>query len=161
VSIIRTTCQKKGEFEMVSTRQPSTSIWRRGEHEVSLVRLYLIRSAALAAIVALGSSNLPALIWPDPIGRGMIPGILGGLWVMALFAIRYPLRTVPILLFEFVWKTIWLLRFGLPQSLAGTGSPRLGADMIEIGLFPLIFGLVIPWGYVWRQYIKAPAERWR
>lgn len=139
----------------------SPSIWKRGEHEVSLARLYVMRAGALAGVIALGSSNLPALIWPDPMGRGMIPGILGGLWVMALIAIRYPLMMVPIFLFEFVWKTIWLLRFGLPQWLAGTGSPRLGVDMVEIGLFPIVFGLIIPWGYVWRHYIKQPAERWR
>jgi hypothetical protein len=139
----------------------SPGIWRRGEHEVSLARLYVIRAACLAAAIALGFSNLPALIWPDPMGRGMIAGILGGLWVMALIGLRYPLMMVPILLFEFVWKTIWLLRFGLPQWLAGTGSPRLGADLIEIGLFPILFGLVIPWGYVWRHYVRQPSERWR
>ena len=137
------------------------SIWKRGDHEVSLVRLYVIRAACLASVIALGFSNLPALIWPDPIGRGMITGILGGLWVMALIGIRYPLTMVPIFLFELIWKTIWLLRFGLPQWLAGTGSPRLGADLIEIGLFPFLFALVIPWGYVCRHYVRAPADRWR
>jgi hypothetical protein len=146
---------------MISTAaRASPSIWKRGEHEVSLVRLYAMRAAAIAAVIALGSSNLPALIWPDPMGRGMITAILGGLWVMALIAIRYPLKMVPIFLFEFVWKLIWLLRFGLPQWLAGTGSPRLRVDMVEIGLFPLVFGLVIPWGYVWRRYVREPAERW-
>lgn len=106
-------------------------------------------------------NNVPALIWPDPVGRGMITSILGGLCFMALLGIRYPLKMVPILLFEFVWKSIWLLRFGLPQWLAGTGSPRLGRDMFDIGLFPLVFALVIPWGYVWRHYVVAPTERWR
>ncbi len=144
-----------------TTDPPPPSIWKRGEHEVSLVRLYVMRAACLAGLVALGLDNLPALIRPDPIARGMIPAILGGLWVMALIGIRYPLKMVPILLFEFVWKTIWLLAFGLPQWTAGTGSPRLGEDLIGIGLGPLAFGLVIPWGYVWRHYIRAPADRWR
>ena len=125
------------------------------------MRLYVIRAACLASVIAIGMSDLPALIWPDPMGRGMITCILGGLWVMALIGIRYPLLMVPIHLFEFVWKTIWLLRFGLPQWLAGTGSPRLSEDLIDIGLFPLVFGLVIPWGYVWRHYIKGHADRWR
>ena len=26
--------------------------------------------------------------------------------------------------------------------------------MLEIGLFPLVFGLIIPWGYVWRHYVR-------
>ena len=137
------------------------SIWRRGEHQVSLVRLYVMRATALAGAIALGSDILPALAWPDPVGRGMITAILGGLWAMCLIAIRYPLRMVPILLFEFVWKLIWLLRFGLPQWLAGAGSPRLGQDLIDIGLFPFVLLFVIPWPYVWRHYVRAPAERWR
>lgn len=139
----------------------SPGIWKRGEHEVSLVRLYIIRATALAGAVALGSDNLSALIWPDPMGRGMITAILGGLWVMCLISIRYPLKMVPILLFEFVWKLIWLLRFGLPQWLAGAGSPRLGEDLLNIGLFPLVLLLVIPWPYVWRHCVRQPAERWR
>jgi hypothetical protein len=147
---------------MAATAPPAApSIWKRGEHEVSLVRLYVIRVAGLAAVIAIGLSGVPALIWPDPIGRGMITCILGGLWVMALIGIHRPLLMVPILLFEFVWKTIWLLRFGLPQWLAGTGSPRLTVDLLEIGLFPFVFALIIPWGYVWRHYVKAPADRWR
>ena len=136
-------------------------IWTRGEHEVSLARLYVIRVGALAGVISLGSDVLPQLIWPDPTGRGMITSILGGLCVMALIGIVHPLKMVPILLFEFVWKTIWLLRFGLPQWTAGGGSPRLSEDLISIGLFPLVFGLVIPWGYVWRHYVVAPTERWR
>lgn len=147
---------------MESTAAPAApSIWKRGGHDVSLARLYVIRIGALAGVVSLGSDVLPALIWPDPMGRGMITAILGGLCVMALIGVIHPLKMVPILLFEFVWKTIWLLRFGLPQWLAGAGSPRLGEDLISIGLFPLVFGLVIPWGYVWRHYVRAPMERWR
>jgi hypothetical protein len=139
----------------------STSIWRRGDQEVSLVRMYVIRAACLASVIALGSSNLPDLIWPDPMARGMISAILGGLWVMVAIGIRYPLKMVPIFLFEFVWKVIWLFRFGLPQWMAGTGSPRLSEDLIGIGLFPIFVGLIIPWGYVWRHYVVEPSERWR
>jgi hypothetical protein len=139
----------------------STSIWKRGDQEVSLVRMYVIRVGCLASVVALGSSALPDLIWPDPTARGMISAILGGLWVMVAIGIRYPLKMMPIFLFEFVWKTIWLLAFGLPQWISGTGSPRLSEDLVGIGLFPVVVGLIIPWGYVWRHYVVEPSERWR
>ena len=129
-------------------------------NEVSLTRLYVMRAAALLGVVGLYSS-VAAIFGHDPLDRGVHKALLGGLWLMAFIAIRYPLKMVPILLFEFVWKLIWLLRFGLPQWSAGTGSPRLGEDLISIGLFPLVFALVIPWGYVWRHYVKAPADRWR
>jgi hypothetical protein len=91
----------------------------------------------------------------------MISSMLAGLWVLVFFALRYPLQLVPIFLFEFVWKTIWLLAFGLPQWMRGSGSPRLSEDLFDIGIGPVLFGLIIPWGYVWKNYFKKPADRWR
>ena len=139
----------------------SPSIWKRGEDEVSLVRLYVMRAIALVFIIGGFSNYLPKLLDPDPVARGMTISMLGGLWVLAPLALRYPLRMVPIFLYEFVWKSIWLLAFGLPQWLAGRVDPQLSKDLFEIGAFPFVFGLIIPWGYVWRHYVRAPAERWR
>jgi hypothetical protein len=93
--------------------------------------------------------------------RGVQNALISGLWVMACFALRYPLMMVPILLFEMVWKTVWLLAFGLPQWRAGAGSPQLSEDLWSIGAFPLVVALVIPWPYVWRNFVNTPAERWR
>lgn len=139
----------------------SPSIWKRGEHEVSLARLYLLRAMFLLFAVAGFFVHPQWLLNPSPTARGMIDGMLAGLWVLSFLGLRYPLRMLPIFLFEFVWKTIWLLAFGLPQWMAEAGSPRLGEDLVMIGLGPVVFGLIIPWGHVWRRYFKAPAERWR
>lgn len=133
----------------------------RRDHEVPLWRLYVMRAIALVFVVSGFANYLPGLLDPSPTARGMTNGMLGGLWVMAFFALRYPLLMLPIYLFEFVWKTIWLLAFGLPQWTAGRVDPQLSKDIWEIGAFPFVFALIIPWGYVWRHYIKAPAERWR
>lgn len=92
----------------------------------------------------------------------MSPRLLAGLWLMSLLAIRHPLQMLPLFMFEFVWKTIWLLAFGLPQWLLGEpASPRLSQDLLDIGLAGIVFGLIIPWGYVWRHYVKQRSERWR
>ena len=129
------------------------------DDEVALWRLYLMRAACLAGAVALFPQWL--LAEPDLSRRGMIDGMLAGLWVMTLVGLRYPLKMLPILLFEFVWKTVWLLGFGLPQWMAGRVDPQLDKDLWGIGIGPLVFGLIIPWGYVWRHFFKQPAERWR
>ena len=138
----------------------AAGFWSRGEHEVSLARLYLMRAVALLGVYGLLATVL-ALFDHAPLDRGVHKALIGGLWLMCLFAFRYPLKMVPILLFELTWKTIWLLAFGLPQWWSGVGSPRLGEDLWSIGAFPLVCALVIPWGYVWRHYVKAPGERWR
>jgi hypothetical protein len=138
----------------------SKSFWRRGEKEVSLARLYAIRALALLGIWGL-FETVRTLVAHAPLDRGVHKALIGGLWVMTIFAFRYPLKMVPILLFEMLWKMIWLMFFGLPQWWSGTGSPLLGEDIWGIGAFPLVCALVIPWGYVWRHYVRAPGERWR
>jgi hypothetical protein len=132
-----------------------------GDTEVPVWRLYLIRAISLW-FVAQGLFTIwPNIIDSDPVGRGMITSMLGGLWVMALLAIRYPLQMIPIFLFEFVWKAIWALAFGLPQWMTGRVDPQLSKDLFEIGFFSLVFAAILPWGYVWRHYVKQPSERWR
>ena len=125
------------------------------------MRLYVLRANYLLWAIAGLFLALPPLFTHDPAARGMIDSMFAGLWVMGILGLRYPLQMLPIFLFEFVWKTIWLLAYGLPQWIGGSGSPRLGEDLIGIGNGPILFGLIIPWAYVWRHYVRAPAERWR
>ncbi|HEV2747687.1 MAG TPA: hypothetical protein VGW34_10360 [Allosphingosinicella sp.] len=147
---------------MASTAETgSPPAGHRRDLEVPLWRLYLMRAVAVPFIISGFFNYLPKLLDPDPTERGMTISMLGGLWVLAFLVLRHPLLMVPIYLYEFVWKTIWLLAFGLPQWRAGRVDPRLSEDLWEIGLFPFVFALIIPWGYVWRHYVKAPAERWR
>lgn len=131
------------------------------DHEVPLWRLYLMRAACLYFVFWGFLNIMPNIVFPDPTGRGMTSAMLGGLWLLVFFGLRYPMKMVPLFLFEFVWKSIWLAAFGLPQWLSGTGSPRLSEDLFDIGIGPILFGLLIPWTYVWRHYIREPAERWR
>jgi hypothetical protein len=131
------------------------------ESEVSLARLYLLRAVYLSWVVGGFFMALPPLIDSEPMARGMLQSMLGGLWVMGFLGLRYPLQMLPIFLFEFVWKTIWLIAFGLPQWMAGAATPRLSEDLIAIGTGPMLFAIVIPWRYVYRRYIKQPATRWR
>jgi hypothetical protein len=133
----------------------SPGIWRRGEQEVSLARLYVLRAACVLFFLAGPFIALPDVIRPDPTSRGLMSSIVAGFWVMSILGLRDPLRIMPIFLFEFVWKTIWLLAFGLPRWLSGAGAPHLRQDLLEIGTFPILFALLIPWGYVWRHYLRT------
>lgn len=131
------------------------------DSEVSLVRLYVLRAMYLVLVVGGGVAFLPQLIGHEPTARGVIPSMLAAMWVLACFGLRYPLQMLPILLFELVWKTIWLVDYGLPQWRAGVNTPVFKDDFKSIALGPLVFILVIPWGYVFRHYLKKPGERWR
>jgi len=130
------------------------------ESEVSLTRLYVLRAMYLLLVIGGAIVFLPQLIGHEPAARGVIPSMLGGLWVLACFGLRYPLQMLPMLLFELVWKTIWLIDYGLPQWMAGVKTAQFTGDFKAIALAPVIFILIIPWGYVFRHYLKQAGARW-
>ena len=130
------------------------------ESDVSLVRLYVLRAMYLVLAIGGGIAFLPQLIGHEPTARGVIPSMLAGMWLLACFGLRYPLQMLPILLFELAWKTIWLVDYGLPQWMAGVNTPLFKEDFKMIALGPVIFILVIPWGYIYRHYLKNQGTRW-
>ncbi len=130
------------------------------DREVSLLRLYVLRATYLLLIVGLGLMILPALIGHEPMARGVIPSLLGAGWLLAFFGLRYPLQMLPSLMFEFVWKAIWLFDYGLPQWSAGKFPPTFSDDFQAIVAGVILMPIVIPWGYVYRRYIKAAGDRW-
>ena len=113
----------------------SPSFWKRGDQEVSLARLYVMRAVSLLGIFGLFETVAP-LVDHVPTERGMLKAMISGLWVMAFFSFRYPLKLLPFFLFEFVWKTLWLIFFGLPQWWSGVGSPRFSRGPVRYRRLP-------------------------
>src|ERR1700739_1442753 len=131
------------------------------EDEVSLVRLYVLRATYLLLVVGLGALIVPSLVNHQTMARGVIPSLLGGVWLLAFVGLKYPLQMLPLLVFEFAWKTIWLLAYGIPQWSAGQMPATFAEDFQNIVLGVIVMPIVIPWGYVYRRYVKQPADRWR
>jgi hypothetical protein len=50
--------------------------------------------------------------------------VLGGLALLAVLGIRYPVKMLPLLLFELLWKVLWVLAFGLPPLVCRAVSSR-------------------------------------
>src|SRR5918997_76562 len=134
--------------------------------EISTFRLYLLRAMYVFTVVGLAIEKLPALVHPATLSPGdsVILSVLGATALLAVVGIRYPLKMLPLLFFEFVWKAIWILVFGLPLLVSGGldpnvsfgGTETLIACLVGVVLVPL----VTPWGYVLKHYLKAPGDRW-
>lgn len=90
----------------------------------------------------------------------VIQAFFGALTLLALWGLRYPLTMLPLLLFEVLWKCIWLLAFALPRWHAGTLEGAY-AETAFACLLGVIFILAIPWPYVWRHYVLAAGQRWK
>lgn len=133
----------------------------RATDEVSLFRLCVLRATYLLLIVGLGGMIVPDLVGHPVMVRGVIPSLLGALWLLAFAGLRYPLQMLPLLLFEFTWKALWTVAYALPQWWTHQIPPSFSDDVFNIGLGVILMPIVIPWGYVWHHYVKRPAERWR
>lgn len=131
------------------------------DEELMLFRSYLLRAVYALIGVAEGVSVAPALFQHEPAARGVIPSLLVAMCLLDLIGIRYPRRMLPLLLFELAWKWIWFLAFGLPQYFSGQAPPTFAEDFKAITAGVVLMPLVIPWGYVWRNYVKRPGDRWR
>ena len=134
--------------------------------EVSTFRLYLLRAMYVFTVVGLAIEKLPALLHPATLSPGdsVILSVLGATALLAVVGIRYPIKKLPLLFFEFVWNAIWILLFGLPLLLSGGLDPNISFGGTET-LIACIVGvvlvpLVMPWGYVIEHYLKATGARW-
>jgi hypothetical protein len=128
--------------------------------EVSLVRLYVLRAAYLLLVVGLGAMIVPEIVSHPLMSRGVIPSLLAAVWALAFLGLRYPLEMLPLLMFEFAWKAIWMIAYGLPQYWAGRFPPTFAEDSFNIAFGVILMPLVIPWPYVWRRYVSRPGARW-
>jgi len=129
--------------------------------DLPLWRLNALRLMYLMLVVGLGATIVPEIVSHRLADRGVIAGLLGAVWLLAFLGLRYPLRMLPLLLFEFAWKMLWMLAYGLPQWAAGQHPPTFSDDFFSIALGVILVPLVLPWPYVWHHYVRAPAERWR
>jgi hypothetical protein len=131
---------------------------------VSLWRLHVLR--AFYAIMAFG---LATVVWPSivsPPSDMSLPGtvvhaLLGGVGVMALLGIRYPLRMLPLLIFELVWKLIWVAAYALPWWQSGQLSPAATENLFQCAFGIVLIPLVLPWRHVIHQYLRGPGDPWR
>ncbi len=141
----------------------AADVRRSTDAAVPLWRLYALRAGYLLLVVGLGSQ-----VWPGILLRhdgwtlmgGVVQCMLGALSLLALLGLRYPLRMLPLLLFEIAWKVIWLAVVATPQWISG----RMDADTWSTAtacLMVVIFPILIPWRHVWTAFAGAPGDRWR
>jgi hypothetical protein len=129
--------------------------------EVTAVRLNLLRGGY--ALLAIG---LALYVWPTVLdhtaaaaSHGALDSLLAGIGATAVLGLRYPLRMLPLLMFEIIWKTIYLVAFALPLYLAHRVDAGTAAD-IGACLLVLVFIPLIPWRHLVASYNMAPGERW-
>src|SRR5215469_4951456 len=131
--------------------------------EVSLFRLYTLRAAYLIMAAGLG-----VFVWPGVIhhtsefalAHGVQSALLAGLGATAALGLRYPVQMLPVLLFEFIWKAIYLIAFALPLWSAHQIN-QAAAEDIKAVLMVVVLVPLVPWRYVFARYVLKRGDRWK
>jgi hypothetical protein len=97
-----------------------------------------------------------------PVFEGVVAALLTAMSLLAFLGLRYPIQLLPVLVFESLWKLIWLAAVGVPHLVAGNmdQDPQLKSVFFNVSFVVIIFA-VTPWDYVWKRYVRAPGARWR
>ena len=130
---------------MTSDSQPP--IWRQ----------HVMRVLFLLNLISLGPDNWSVVIFPDsavdPM-TGVVISFYAALAFLCLFAIRFPLQFTPLLLMQLFYKSAWLIGVYRPAYAAGNVDENLESWCWIMAVGVAIDLLVIPWGYVYRAYLK-------
>ena len=102
------------------------------DRDITLWRLNLLRAFYLLVAVGLALSWEPSMLdhtdsWAQR--RGELGAMLIGLAILCLVGLRYPLQMLPLLIFELVWKSIWLLVIAYPLWQAGAITPGVEGSL--------------------------------
>lgn len=137
----------------------------RADHRARVLptyRLNLMRVGYLLMAAGLAVTRWPLL--PDaaslPVFEGVVTALLTAMSLLAILGVRYPIRMLPLLIFESVWKAIWLAAVAVPHLVAGDLDAETGRILSSVSLIVVILA-VTPWDYVVRRYLLAPGDPWR
>ena len=130
--------------------------------DISLLRLYLLRGCYLLLAVGLGVQVFPRLMSVTAnfsFYGGVVDVMLAALAVTSIIGLFAPIKMLPILLFEIVWKVLWFAVVLIPRWRAETLDETLIANIFPIALV-LPFIVVFPWRYAIRE-VQYNTDRWR
>lgn len=130
--------------------------------ELSVSRLNLMRAGY--AFMAAGLVLVKWPLLPDvrtlSLYESVVVCMLTAMSLLWLVGLRYPVKLIPLLLFESAWKLIWLTLVALPK--ASTGDLDADTRTVTVNcLFVVVPLAVIPWRYVWRTYVTEAGDQWR
>ncbi|WP_458778732.1 hypothetical protein [Arthrobacter sp. D3-16] len=149
-------------MSLPATSKPSPKTVPGAGEELSLPRLYLLRAGYLMMALGLAITRWPLLIGHDaswPLMDGVVVCMLVAQSLLFFLGVRYPVKLIPILLFEMTWKVIWLSTVASPLWLAGELNGPTATVAINCSLVVIVL-IILPWPYLVRQYVTGHGNRW-
>ena len=120
-------------------------------------RLHLMRALFFLNFISLAFDNWSAVLFPTEqmdVLSGVAISFWAGFALLNLIGVRFPLKMLPILLLQLLYKSAWIL---------GTYRPARASGSLDAGIqeffWICVAGialnlLIIPWRYVYRAFIR-------
>lgn len=126
------------------------------------VRWGWLKAMYMITIFIAGAFGLGIVLAPELIKARLhttcdvIPyGMLGAVWlamgIVAIFGLRDPLKFVPLLLVQLIYKSVWVASIAIPMWMAGTFATK---DTVTAALFGLVIVgdlIAIPFRYLFAR----------
>ncbi len=128
-----------------------------GVKSPSKFRLTIMRGLYLLTFIGLAFQAWEYLLFPGE-QIDYITGVAFSFWatyatLMGL-GVRYPLKMLPLLFLQLMYKATWVLTVYLPMKSSGTITP-VAESFYWICITAVVLDiLVIPWGYFWNAYVR-------
>ncbi|MDT0327548.1 hypothetical protein [Nocardiopsis lambiniae] len=142
---------------------------------ITPLRRNLLRACHLLLVVGLGLTAWPRLLasGPDrPVIDGAFDAVLCALQLLAIAGLFAPVRMVAVLVFEVLWKAIWVLVVAVPLWSRDALTPEVTETLFACA-FAVPFVVIIPWRALVGDLIRrrepwhgapaetgVPGERW-
>jgi hypothetical protein len=128
---------------------------------ISLWRLCLLRFGYLLIAAGMGSIMMPAFLHHEPwtLDQGLKNAMLLALAMLCVLGLRYPMKMLPVLFFEMAWKSFWLAFLAYPAWHSGMMDADMRDTVFSVS-FVAIYFVILPWDYIWRNYVVARGDRW-
>lgn len=127
------------------------------EEETSIAKWRLNGLRLIYLLMAVGISSF---VWQQlffesadwPLMKGIAKSMFAALAILSVIGLRYPLQMLPVILFETLWKLIWLVGIAFPATLNGRW------ELVETTFYECITIIVVffvmPWSFLWSRYFR-------
>lgn len=124
--------------------------------ELSPLRLHAVRGGYLFMALGLAFVKWPLL--PEahtmPLYEGVTLSLLTAMSLLAFVGVWRPVRMLPLLVLEVLWKLLWLSVVAVPRAMSSGLDSAFVEVVVNCSLVVVIVA-VVPWGYVWRKYVRS------
>ncbi len=125
--------------------------------QVPAWRQHVLRIAFFLGFIGLAIDNWSIILFPgeqmDP-WTGVAVSFYAAFSLLCLMGVRFPLKFLPLLLIQLIYKTCWMIGTYLPAYQTQSIDEGLGSWFWVMVPGIVIDLLVIPWYYVYREYFK-------